>query len=232
MARRPTPGIRGRPDTIRVVRILTCVVLLGSLTSCFGGAGRRVPSVRQSTVQVGDGAQPAAGRRVVFVGDSITSGARPQIEGAATSHSYLPYVYAFPGLTSEQIDAALEKAQSDHPGAYATVLNAGTNDVHFDVGPSWKRSYDALLARAKTPCVVLTTVSERLDEQSHTPSARTINAYIRQVAGKHPHVRVVDWDSHVRSGAPVVLPDGVHPNDAGRRWIADQDLAALQRCDR
>ena len=141
-------------------------------------------------------------------------------------------MYAFPGLTSEQIDAALAKAQSDHPGAYATVLNAGTNDVHFDVGPSWKRSYDALLARVTTPCVVLTTVSERLDEQPHTPSARTINVYIRTIAAEHPNVRVVDWNSHVLSGAPVVVPDGIHPNDAGRQWIADQDLAALQHCGR
>jgi lysophospholipase L1-like esterase len=168
---------------------------------------------------------------VVFVGDSITADASPQIADAATTYGYSAYVYAFPGLLSAQIDALLRWARSQHPGTDATVLNAGTNDVVFDTGPAWKRRFDALVAQATTSCVVLTTVSSRLDDRPHTPTARQVNAHIRRFAADHDNVRVVDWDARIRSGASVVVSDGIHPNAAGRRWIAARDLAAVRSCD-
>jgi len=138
-------------------------------------------------------------------------------------------VYAFPGLLSAQIDSLLQWARSQHPGTDATVLNAGTNDVVFDTGPAWKRRFDALVAQATTSCVVLTTVSSRLDDRPHTPTARQVNAH--RFAADHDNVRVVDWDARIRSGASVVVSDGIHPNAAGRRWIAARDLAAVRSCD-
>jgi lysophospholipase L1-like esterase len=169
---------------------------------------------------------------VVFVGDSITVSALPDLTSAAVGHRYSAYVAAFPGLRSAQIDTLLRNGLSTYPNAYAAVVNAGTNDVYFDVGGSWKHNFESLLARATTPCVVLTTVSEQLDKVVHAPSARTVNTFIRKVAKAHPNYRVVDWNAAVASGAPVVLADGIHPNDAGREWIARHDIAAVQSCGR
>jgi lysophospholipase L1-like esterase len=201
--------------------IVTCAVLVGVLAGCVVVAERRSSA----------GRRVVAARRVVFVGDSITADASPQIADAATTHRYSAYVYAFPGLLSAQIDSLLRWARSQHPGTDATVLNAGTNDVIFDTGPGWKRKFDALVARAKTPCVVLTTVSTRLDDHHHTPTARQVNDRIRRFAADHDNVRVVDWDARIRSGASVTVSDGIHPNAAGRRWIAAQDLVAVRSCD-
>jgi len=213
---------RRRPRTpSRLTWIVTGALLTGVLAGCVVVAERR-GSVRS---RVG------AARHVVFVGDSITADASPQIADAATTYGYSAYVYAFPGLLSAQIDALLRWARSQHPGTDATVLNAGTNDVVFDTGPGWKRRFDALVASAKTPCVVLTTVSTRLDDQPHTPTARQVNAHIRRLAADRDDVRVVDWDARIRSGAPVAVPDGIHPNAAGRRWLAARDLAAVRSCD-
>ena len=213
---------------MRLVRLAVCVVLIASVTGCVGTAAVRLHSAGRIQTR----RRSASSRRVVFAGDSITSSARQQIEVAATTHGYTPYVYAFPGLTSAEINVELEKAHSEHHGVYATVLNAGTNDVHLDVGRSWKRSYESLLSRATTPCVVLTTVSDRLDAPRHAPRATTINAYIRKVERQHENVRVVDWNAEILSGAPFLLPDGIHPAAAGRRWIAAQDIAALRSCER
>jgi lysophospholipase L1-like esterase len=217
-----SPVARRRPRApSKFAWIVTCAVLVGALAGCVVVAERRASVSRR----VG------APHRVVFVGDSITADASPQIASAATTHQYSAYVYAFPGLLSAQVDSLLQWARSQHPGTDATVLNAGTNDVVFDTGHGWKRAFDALVARAKTPCVVLTTVSTRLDERPHTPTARQVNAHIREIAAARANVRVVDWDAEVRSGARVVVSDGIHPNAAGRKWIAAHDLAAVRGCD-
>lgn len=168
--------------------------------------------------------------RIGFVGDSITDQARQQLQETAGRANFVSDIYANPGYTIRQIDDEVVLDLQQHPDTYAEVINAGTNDAAGEVS-TWQADYNRLLGHATTPCVVLTTINTLVDYgHPGAVQASDINSYLFGQVVNHANYRLVDWNGEVQSGDPVLQPDAVHPNDRGKQWIADHDVAAVQNC--
>lgn len=169
--------------------------------------------------------------RIGFVGDSIVNHGRQQLQDTARRAYYVSDVYAVDGYHIKDVDGEVVQDLNDHPDTFAVVINAGTNDAAQDT-PTWSIDYDSLLGHANVPCVVVTTINTLVDlADPLTPTARLINTYLRAQVASHSGYRLVDWDGEVQSGDPVLLSDGVHPNEQGKQWLADRSVAAVQSCE-
>ena len=68
--------------------------------------------------------------------------------------------------------------------------------------------------------IVLFTVTER------SPLDTRVNAIIRTMPSVYPNVHLIDWAGFTAADKSLLIKDGIHPSEAGRRKIADE-LAAL-----
>jgi lysophospholipase L1-like esterase len=175
-----------------------------------------------------------SGPRVVIVGDSITVFAHHEISHALGGH----YAVTTSAVIGQRIDEMLPALKHDlgkHPRA--VVLNLGTNDVlQARLHPDWQTGFNAMIALVtNVPCVVLTTIST-LAATTPTPDAAVepqvaseINgAIVATAAGSH-NVHVIDWNQivHGPDGIALLIPDRIHPSDAGSRVLATQIRHAL-----
>ncbi len=175
--------------------------------------------------------------RVVVLGDSITALEQPSLSAAVPATRTLDYVFRF-GIDIAGATALLrdDLATKGTPGVL--VVNLGTNDAlrgrRSATGPT---PLDPVVGAARrVPCVVLTTVSQRLDDRTGGDVAARINTQIAALAARRPtRVVVVDWDGFLRSlqasEVGVFLQrDGIHETEAGARWLAEADLRAIDAC--
>lgn len=176
--------------------------------------------------------------------------------GAVLRHPH-PCVLDIEARNGRRIDEMVGTSRAPGPfarqlqiTALGVVVNLGSNDAieaipHPDWQTGWKR-LTSLLARQR--CVVLTTISTWLDETWGGTVARDINARIRQLHASNPsQYKLVDWNGLIMNGDRVDLAavekymvrrmpdgsrgtDGIHENDAGARWLANQDRAQLASC--
>ena len=167
--------------------------------------------------------------RVVVVGDSITVFAHHEINHALGSN-YSVTTSAVVGQRIDEMLPALQRDLKKHPRA--VVLNLGTNDVlQARLHPDWPPGFNMMIAMvANVPCVVLTTIST-LAATSPAPEpaaegqvASEINGAILTTAANHPNVHVVDWNQivHNPDGITLLIPDRIHPSDAGSRVLATE----------
>lgn len=178
------------------------------------------------------------GPRVVIVGDSITVFAHQDISHALGGQ----YAVTTSAVSGKRIDEMLPALQNDlkkHPRA--VVLNLGTNDMlQARLHPDWQAGYDAMIAMvADVPCVVLTTIST-LAATTPTPDpaldpqvASQINGAMVTTAATRKNVHVIDWNQivHGPGGLALLIPDRIHPSDAGSRVLATEIRHALDAPD-
>ncbi len=163
-----------------------------------------------------------AGKKIGFLGDSITVGAADQLH-ARFEPDHLVQVRSYTG--------ARITASDYHAGILAdsapdwVVINLGTNDDQKPM-PEVFAAYDSLLARYGDACIVTVNVND-LPDEPHRSRAQAINAHI-QTTG----TIVVDWAEAIRAD-PVQWfgPEiGVHPNAAGQALLVDLVDTALAQC--
>jgi len=169
----------------------------------------------------------SSGPRVVIVGDSITVFAHDEISHALRGH-YSVTTSAVFGQRIDEMLPALRHDLTKHPRA--VVLNLGTNDVlQARLHPDWQTGYRAMISMVShVPCVALTTISTLLttspilDTAAEPQVASEINAAIVKTAASHRNVHVIDWNQavHGPNGLSLLIPDRVHPSDAGSRVLA------------
>ena len=185
------------------------------------------------------GAPRAGERRVVFMGNSITEGWARHF---ATTFPGKPYVgRGISGQTSPQM---LVRFRQDvialRPAV--VVINAGTNDIAGNTGPSTlEMIQDNLasmveLAQANGIRVVLASVLPASDFPwkrglEPAPKIVALNAWMRAYAARRGAV-YLDYHAAMRDardGLRAELSgDGVHPNEVGYRVMAPLAEAAIQ----
>ena len=180
-------------------------------------------------------------KRVVGIGDSLMLLAAPNIQQALASDHEVTII-AKNGRRIDEMLPPLRRALREEAPVEAVIANLGTNNVLQ--GATYTEAlddFDRLITLTKSvPCVILTTVSTRVDSWRGNSVGAEINAKIQDVRNSDPRqYQVADWDAAVRSPAgfatllanPEGISDGVHENaTAGRQWFADQYADALSRC--
>jgi lysophospholipase L1-like esterase len=206
---RPTRPTR-RHQNVRILSAVLVVVVLAAIAVAVHRASRARVSV-------------------AVVGDSITVAAQPDI-AASLSGAYRPDIHAIWGQRIDQMLPTLAVVLHRHPSD--VVVNLGTNDaIQAATHTDWQRAFNQMIAMlATTHCVVLTTVSTRLDASPASLQVATaIDAAITSVASTRPTFHVVDWNAalHRASGDRLLSSDRIHPSPAGQLTLAALIRTAL-----
>ena len=176
---------------------------------------------------------PAPGEnRVVYYGDSITDAWARHF---GTMFPGKPYVgRGISGQTTPQMLVRFRQDVVDLQPKVVVIL-AGTNDIAGNTGPSTQEMIQdnlasmAEIARANGIRVVLASVLPAYDYRwrpglEPAPKIVALNAWIRDYAARNGHV-YLDYHTAMadaRQGLPESLSgDGVHPNEAGYRIMAE-----------
>lgn len=184
---------------------------------------------------------PAAGeQRVVFMGNSITSGWAPFFEVQFPGKPY--YGRGISGQTTPQMLLRFHQDVIALTPSVVVIL-AGTNDIAGNTGPSSlemiEDNIEAMteLAQSHGIRVVLCSVLPVSDYPwkkglEPGPKIVALNAWIRAFAGSH-RAEYADFHSALADnqlGLPLSLAaDGVHPNEKGyaiMATIAERAIAA------
>jgi lysophospholipase L1-like esterase len=175
---------------------------------------------------------PSAGEdRVVFMGDSITDnwGHTP-----STFFPGKPYINR--GISGQTTPQMLVRFQQDvihlHPSV--VVINAGTNDIAGNTGPSTPQMIEdnltsmVQLAQANGIRVVLASITPAFDypwrpKTFPTPTILTLNQWMQTFCLTH-HCTYLDYYTSMADPKGVMLPgyasDGVHPTRQGYAIMA------------
>ena len=175
--------------------------------------------------------------RVSVIGDSITALAQPDIS-TALDHTYnVSYVFRI-GVRIDQMLGLVASDLKDNGPTAAAVINLGTNDAIAGGNSAHAlASFNQLLtAVGSVRCVVLTTIGPFADNRGRSDVGASLNRkLIALVAADPRRYKLVDWngflnalDSQTRPN--YLQPDLIHETQAGARWIAAQDEAALDTC--
>jgi len=173
-------------------------------------------------------AEPNNGKRVVFMGNSITEGWINKHPQFFADNGYISR--GISGQTSYQMLLRFTEDVINLKPA-AVVINAGTNDIAINNHPySERRTYEnivamATLAQAHGIKVILTSVLPadsfgwRPEVKDAADKIASLNARIRRYADKNGF-EYVDYYGAMVSGEkreldPRYQTDSVHPNEAG-----------------
>lgn len=185
-------------------------------------------------------AAPARGRRVVFMGDSITDFWIKRSREFFEQPGYIDR--GISGQTTPQMLLRFRQDVVDLRPAVVLIL-AGTNDIAGNTGPSsLKMIEDNLismtqLARANRIRVILCSVLPAYDypwRKGTFPAEkiRRLNGWMQQYAAAHRVAYLDYYDALVdsRGGMKEAYSiDGVHPNEAGYRVMEPLAQAAIHR---
>lgn len=193
------------------------------------------------SVDIVDGAHaepvPAAGGRMLFVGDSIMQGMTTE----ALCRSYFDIVAR--GLSCDYVNisvggatavAGLGECLSGYSDWDLAVVSFGTNDCSqnrplAEYTAALSAILGALQSHGCGKLCLLTTVPRPAQEGKPNAIGKTLDDY-RQVAkalqGQFPALIVLDGPA-VLPAEERLLADGIHPNDAGSAVMARNILAAL-----
>jgi len=198
-----------------VLGIASATLAAGSLAAPWPMSDRDAP-----TTAGGAHADPA---QVLVVGDSIAVGTRAFLPEMLTDREVIYDTVA--GRTTPQGLRAL-RFELTRVTPHTIVINLGTNDgSHAGVFANRiRRTLDALEVET---CVVWPTISRARRKGDY----RGLNRVLRAAARRDGRLVVIPWDRMVAKGT-VALPDGVHPDAYGYRYLSHVTAAAIQRgCD-
>jgi acyl-CoA thioesterase I len=176
--------------------------------------------------------------RVVFMGDSITEGWGQKTTSTTPDRAEFfpgkPYINR--GISGQTTPQMLVRFRQDVVALKPklVVLLAGTNDIAENTG---KETLEEIgnniasmsdLARANGIRVVLCSVLPASDFPWHkglepAPKIRELNAWLKEYAAKNGFAFVDYYSTMANSEGGLkaeLSPDGVHPNEAGYKFMA------------
>jgi lysophospholipase L1-like esterase len=204
------------------------------------GPSRPTVSVPKSEAKILLG--PGRGATAVFLGDSYTSGWHgagigsrgwPRIVDAArgweTVNLAVPGTgFLNPGWTDQPIGSLVGRAARAHPDVI--VLAGGHNDSRWSAAAT-ARAADAVIDRLRraAPDAVLVIVAPIWANGSPPRRCLDLRDHLRRKAAAVGAVFVDPLADRWFAGSShrLIGPDGIHPTDAGHRYIADRILEGL-----
>jgi len=197
-----------------VIGMASAAFAAGSLAAPWPGGDKYPPRPAKAN------ADPA---QVLIVGDSIAVGMRPFLPEMLTDREVTFDTVA--GRTTPQGMRAL-RFELTRVTPHTLVINLGTNDGSH-AGVFANRIRRTLGSLAPDTCVVWPTISRAPRKGDY----RGLNRVLREAARRDRRLIVIPWDRMVAKGT-VALPDGVHPDVYGYRYLSHVTAAAIQRgCD-
>jgi lysophospholipase L1-like esterase len=189
-------------------------------------------------------ARAGPGSTAVFLGDSFTSGWQgagvgphgwPQIVGRERGWRVVNLAvpgtgFLNPGWAGQPVGSLVGSAVARHPAVI--VIAAGHNDSRWSPAAT-ERAADLVIARLHRalPDAVLVVVGPIW--QDGTPPLRclALRGHLRRTAASIDAVFVDPIAERWFAGSRhrMIRADGIHPDDAGHRWIASRVLAAIAR---
>lgn len=161
--------------------------------------------------------------KVLVVGDSIAVGTRPFLGELVTDREVT--FDAISGRTTPQGMRALHY-ELRRVTPQTIVLNLGTNDGSR-AGIFANRIQRTLDVLEPDTCVVWPAISRARRKGEY----RGLNRVLREAARRDARLIVIPWDRMVAKGI-VALPDGVHPDVYGYRYLSHVTASAIERgCD-
>lgn len=175
--------------------------------------------------------------RVSVIGDSMTALAQPDISTELEGTFAVGFVFRISVRIGQMLDLVASDLRDNRP-TEAAVINLGTNDA-IAGGDSAQAlaTFDQLL-RTVGPvrCVVLTTIGPFADDRGRSDVGASLNRRMDGLVAADPRrYKLVDWSRLLGTLDPearrfVLQPDQIHETEAGARWIANSDKAALDTC--
>jgi hypothetical protein len=162
----------------------------------------------------------AASGTVLVVGDSLGVGIKPFLDPMLGGRDITWDVRS--GRTTPQGMVALRAALREVM-PQTVVISLGTNDGS-DPGRFASRLHRVLRTTPATACVVWPAIIRPPRKGAYAALDRVLRAEAR----RDPHLIVPGWDHAVMRGS-VLLPDGVHPDDAGFRYRSQMIATAIDR---
>lgn len=209
----------------------------------MGGAGAPTrPDVAVPSAEVRTTIGPGAGATAVFLGDSYTSGWKgagvgkrgwPRLVGSARGWRTVNLAVAGTGFlnagwTDQPIRALIAKAAKADPDVI--VLAGGHNDSRWSAAETARAADDVIdRLRAAAPDALLVIVAPIWQDGSPPQRCLALRDHLNARAAEVGAVFVDPLADGWFGGARhrLIGRDGIHPTDAGHRFIADQVLAAL-----
>ena len=186
-----------------------------------------------ATTGIGAGGAHAQARVVAF-GDSYVN------PGAGVRHGQRPWVELLGepvrnlGHPGDGVAATLARVRRAGSAFDDVVVAVGINDVRRSGADperlaAFRRDYGAVLDRLSTAQRVVVVLPQPIlswGDHGSEPVLLTYRGIELELAAAHPNVVVADPLLQWRVGT-MLLPDGIHPNAAGRALLAATAKAAL-----
>jgi len=175
--------------------------------------------------------------RVSVIGDSITALAQPDVSTELEDSFDVGFVFRISVRIDQMLSLVAADLRENGP-TKAAVINLGTNDAIAggDSAPALAAFDQLMKAVGPVRCVVLTTIGPFADDRGRSDVGASLNRRMDDLVAADPErYKLVDWSRLLGSLDPesrgfVLQPDGIHETEAGARWLAVSDKAALDTC--
>lgn len=176
--------------------------------------------------------------RIVALGDSLTAGyslpqtaAFPVLLEAALKARGHDVAIANAGVSGDTASGGLARLDWSVPeGTQAVILELGANDMLRGVDPAvTEKALDAIITRLKGRGIAVLLAGMRAAPNLGEDYARRFEAIYTALASRHDLVLYPFFLDGITGVNAHVLPDGLHPNEAGVRVIVERILPTAER---
>ncbi len=175
-----------------------------------------------------------SGKKVLFLGDSITQGFGTHVASLCFSLTVareLGYNHLQQGVGGFRYEGGVvEKTGDFTPDGIIVALGINYHDnMSYDYEKAIDEFYENLDKHFKGVPVVVITPIKRIGPPANPVRLAALVEYLLNTVKKYPNVKVIDGQALVPEVKEFFLPDGVHPSTAGYMMYAKNLIPELKK---